>query len=460
MNRRRFLGLSAAGVAAGLANGCAGVAAKNDEKGGGHIATFSCDATPALGTPWYPSYKPLDTIEQPLQAKGVVLEDGGGRYVLCALDWCEFCNETHLKFRAELAKAAGTTPDRVAIQTVHQHTAPMAELEAFNLFREMGVDTPPPCPTDGQILEPLARMCAAVRESLGRMEAYDSIGTGTAKAERVASNRRVPIGDGKVGFRASSCRDPKLVEAPEGLIDPHVKTVTFARGGKPLARLHYYATHPQSYYWDPRSSIDFAGMAREWLQEEEGVFQVYFNGCGGNIAAGKYNNGTPEARQGLYERLRTAMKASADATVYTPAPGIIWRTVPVLFTPRGGEGFEAAGLEARMRNKDGAHNDRICAAMVLTWLKRAGKPIDLTSMQIGGVHVLHLPGEPAVEFQLYAQGQRPDHFVAVAGYGDCGPAYINPEKFTAEGGYEPGAAHAVPETETVFKAAIRSLLAV
>ena len=67
--------------------------------------------------------------------------------------------------------------------------------------------------------------------------------------------------------------------------------------------MHYYATHPQSFYRDARASYDFVGMAREKLQEEEGVFQIYFNGCGGDVAAGKYNDGTREARQGLFDRL-------------------------------------------------------------------------------------------------------------------------------------------------------------
>ncbi len=458
LTRRHFLGLSAAGGLAGLVPGCATTVEASAKGGVRRIATFSCDVTPPLGTPLYPSYKPLDTIEQPLQAKGIILEDGGGRSVLCAVDWCELCNDTYRNLREGLARRVGTTPDRVAVQTVHQHTAPMADLRAFQLLPQIPGPTMS-WPSREAILAPLSRLIDAAFAALDRMEPYDQIGTGQAKAERVASNRRVPIGDGKVGFRASSCRDPKLVEAPEGLIDPYVKTVTFARGGVPLARLHYYATHPQSFYGDPRASIDFPGMAREWLQEQEGVFQVYFTGCGGNIAAGKYNDGTPEARQGLYERLHAAMKASAEATVYAAAEDADWRAVPVYFTPRTDEGFRGPELRARMQNTAGTPNDRICAAMVLAWQESAKKPITLTAAHIGGVRLLHLPGEVAVEFQLFAQELCPDQFVAVAAYGDCGPAYINLERFTAEGGYEPGAAQVVPESEQLLRSAIKTLLA-
>ena len=53
------------------------------------LATFQCDVTPPLGTPIYSGYQPLAVIEHPLLAKGIVLDQGGQRYVLCALDWCE-----------------------------------------------------------------------------------------------------------------------------------------------------------------------------------------------------------------------------------------------------------------------------------------------------------------------------------------------------------------------------------
>lgn len=450
MNRRRFLEAGAMGMLAGCAT------MRGPGKNSGRIAVFNADVTPPLGTPIYSSFEPLSVIEHPLQAKGVIIDDGAAPYVLCAVDYCELCNSTHTRFRQAIAEAAGTDAGRVAVQTVHQHTAPMADADAIRIMDV--APNPPPHPTIESIEAPLGRLVEAVRAARERFEPYDRIGTGQAKAERVASNRRVPIGDGQVGFRASSCRDPTLIEAPEGLIDPWVKTITFAQGDRPLARLHYYATHPQSYYGDPRSSIDFPGMAREWLEAREGVFQVYFNGCGGNIAAGKYNDGTPEARRGLYERLRAAMLASAESTRYAPAPPISWRRTPLLLTPRTDGPHTEAALAATMAKVDAPHSVRVDAALFEAWKNRAHTPIEVSSMQIGNLIILNLAGEMAVEYQLFAQQLRPDLFVAVAAYGDCAPAYINLEHFTAEGGYEPKAAHAVPESEQPMREALRALM--
>ena len=55
----------------------------------------------------------------------------------------------------------------------------------------------------------------------------------------------------------------------------------------------------------------------------------------------------------------------------------------------------------------------------MAFLERSEQPIELSSLEIGGVHIVHLPGEPMIGFQLFAQGLKPADFVAVAGYGDC-----------------------------------------
>jgi len=74
------------------------------------------------------------------------------------------------------------------------------------------------------------------------------------------------------------------------------------------------------------------------------------------------------------------------------------------------------------------------------------------------VRLLHLPGEAFVEYQLFAQQQNPDAFIATAGYGDGAPGYIPLEKSFAEGGYEPTWAFVALETERQLKTAIIELL--
>jgi hypothetical protein len=455
-SRRSFLKRSAGAVAVGLAarGVFAGEAMGAIEL---RLSTFCCDLTPPLGSPIYSGYQPLAQIEHPLLAKGVVLDDGGRRYVLCAVDYCELCNSTHTLFRRKLAEAVGTEVSRVAVQTVHQHTAPMADADAYRLLLAA---KDPPALLDPEFYDRASdRLGDAARRSLAQLEPFDRVGTGQAKVDRVASSRRVKAADGSILVRWSSCVDPTLRAMPEGTIDPFVKTITFAQGDKPLVRLHYYATHPQSFYGDPRASYDVPGIARQRLEQEEGVPQIYFTGCGGDVTFGKYNDRSPAARSELAERLFAGLKASAASTRYTSAEPIRWRTANVLLPPRTDEGYTRDDSLARMNDATVATSARLYAgAMRLAFLDRAAEPIELNSLQIGPTFVLHLPGESMVEFQLYAQRIMPGRFVAVAAYGDCSPGYICTAQAFEEGGYEPTDSVVAPESEQVLKQAIQQLL--
>ncbi len=421
------------------------------------VAAFRSDATPPLGMPIYPSYKPLETIEHPLLAKGIVLDDGQHRYVLCAVDWCILSNSTRVELRRKAAEAAGTDVSRVTIQVIHQHAAPAVDADAQKILDT--IDKPPAYLDLKYVAAVGDRLAAAVREAAGRLQPVDRIGTGQAKVDRVASSRRIITADGKFHWRSSAGgRNPALAALPEGLIDPMLKTITFAQGDKPLVRLHYYATHPQSFYGDPRVSMDFAGLAREDLEREEGVPQVYFTGCAGDVAAGKYTNGTPRAREELTARLLAGMKAAAAATRFEPAGDVQWRTEPLVLPLKIAPGFTLPELRAKMADTREKPHLRILAARRIAFHQRIDRPLELSALQCGHLHVLHLPGEPMVAFQLYAQQLLPGDFVAVAGYGDGCTNYICTEQAFREGGYEPGASTVGPQSEALLKAAIRRLL--
>lgn len=419
------------------------------------VATFRADVTPPLGSFIY-GLKRLETVEHPLLAKGIVLEDGPRRYVLCAVDYCVISNGTHLMFRRKLAEAAGTDVSRVAVHTVHVHTAPLVDEGVTNILKTM--KDPPPY-YDLTIYDKITdRLAAAVQKSVGRLQPFDSIGKGQAKVDRVASSRRVRDADGKLCWRGSATKSAKLRALPEGRIDPMLKTITLAQGDKPLVRLHYYATHPQSFYGDARASYDFVGMAREAMERKEGVPQVYFTGCGGDVAAGKYNDGTPEARQGLFERLLSGMEASIVSTRIVKAQSPEWRTAPVVLPPRSDPGYTPADRRAKLQDAKLSPMMRTWHARRLAFSERADQPIELSSLRIGHVRVVHLPGEPMLEYQFYAQRLRADDFVAVAGYGEGCTSYVCTERAYSEGGYEPKASAIAPESERLLKAAIRQVL--
>src|SRR5436189_5863308 len=87
------------------------------------VATFDVDATPPLGSAMaYDPVKRLDDLT--LRCRGIVIGGAGKPIILCAVDWIGIANEGHDQFRERLADAAGTSRERVAVHTLHQHDAP------------------------------------------------------------------------------------------------------------------------------------------------------------------------------------------------------------------------------------------------------------------------------------------------------------------------------------------------
>jgi hypothetical protein len=69
----------------------------------------------------------------------------------------------------------------------------------------------------------------------------------------------------------------------------------------------------------------------------------------------------------------------------------------------------------------------------------------------GACDVVHLPGEPFIEYQLEAQSLRPDSFVCVAGYGDGCRSYVHFADIYRQGGCEPTVALSGPGSEAILK---------
>ncbi len=426
------------------------------------IAPFEADITPPLGTPLCDALvQPANEIVDPLSARGVVLLGEGKPVVLCALDWVGIGNSGHDAFRQALADAVHTTRDRVCVHCLHQHDAPGCDFEADEVLARYGLG--------GKLFDPtfarkaIDRIAAAAARALQNPRTVTHVGTGKAKVENVASNRRVMGPDGKVKYvRYSATKDPKIRAEPEGLIDPYVHLLSFWDGDTPVASLTYYATHPQSYYGKGGVSCDFPGLARGRRDRAlPGVAHIHFDGAGGNVTAGKYNDGDPVNRMALAERLAKGMKEAFDAATKAPvkAGDLEWRVVSVALPLS--KRYNARDLQERVADEKLQVPERLKAARNFVWARRceAGDKIDIACLHLGPAWVLHMPGELFVEYQLAAQQMRPGAPVMMAAYGDYGPGYIGTAIAYTQGGYETGPVSRVaPGVEEVLTRAMRELL--
>ncbi|MBI1317338.1 MAG: hypothetical protein GC168_00130 [Candidatus Hydrogenedens sp.] len=400
------------------------------------LATFEADITVPLGHALMGGGIPAaSSVADPLRAQGVVLRGTEPTVVWVSLDWCEVRNDAYDRWRAVLAEAADTTPSRVLVSAIHQHEAPVVDYTAQRLLDGVGLEN---ALCDVAFSETaLARTAAALRDALASAVTVTHYGTGEARVEDIASNRRVVSPEGVVSFdRGSATKDPALRDQPAGEIDPMLKTLSFWNGDAPVAALSVYATHPMSYYGTGAISADFIGMARDQRQAETpGVRQIYFSGCSGDVTAGKFNDGDPANRAWLAQRLHAGMAAAWQQTTRHPLEKVVLRTADLVLPLKNTEGFSEEEMLHTLKNTSATIFQRCLAAMGLSWRKRMaeGRPIEVAAVDFGGAQWLLLPAEAFVHYQLAAQAMRPDQFILTAGYGECAPGYIPSASAAAEG---------------------------
>jgi len=419
------------------------------------ISVFDIDATPPAGS--YMAYDPVvATWDLGLRAKGIVLTGAGAPVVLCAIDWIGIANESQDVFKQTLADAVRTDPKRVAVHALHQHDAPICDFSAEKMLKEMGIE---PMSFDGGFArEFLVRLGNAAKDSLKIIRPVTSVNIGKAPVFEVASNRRI-VKDGKVGaLRATACKDPALRSEPEGLIDPDVTLIGFWDGDKPVAVMTFYATHPQSYYLTKIANPDFPGIARFYRQLAlPDALHIHFTGAGGNIGAGKYNDGAPENRMVLAQRLADGMERAWKNSIKIPvtAGDVFWKTEPVNL-PVSDEKIREA--ESKISAADMRYRTNNMSMII--WAKRAqsGKTVDIACLTVGKAKVLFMPGELFVEYQLAAKAIRPDLDVSMAAYGDYGPFYIGTKEAYSQGGYEIISSPVTQDAEDILMKVIRNLL--
>jgi hypothetical protein len=425
------------------------------------VSQFSVDVTIPLG---HRCMGLLPTkskeIVDPLQTHGIVLLSDDDPIVIVAVDWCEIRNESYERWREVIAKALGTEPVRVLLSSLHQHDAPVSDAGAENLLNRAGLV--------GELFDfafhedCVQRVATAAKESLEEATAVTHLGLGKAKVEKVASNRRIVNAEGRVSYgRGSrSGRNPAMAAAPDGLIDPWLRTVSFWNGDRPLVALHSYATHPMSYYGRGGVTYDFVGMARERRRrDDQKVQQIYLSGCSGDVTAGRYNDGSQASRELLAHRIYEGMTAAWKATEKTLISEISFRSTPLELPFRTEDRFQAGYLLKQIDDDSVEIRQRIYAAMTLSSRQRviSGKPIDLPVVDLGPARIVLFPGEAFVGYQLLAQEMKPDVFVQSIGYGECWPGYI-PTDASFEDKFENHWLWVGPGCETRIREALAKVL--
>ncbi|MBI4024202.1 MAG: hypothetical protein HY360_04420 [Verrucomicrobia bacterium] len=399
-------------------------------------------------------------FRDPQYARGVILDDGRRRVALCAVDYCGLGGACHDEFRRALARGARIDPRHVALHTVHQHDAPLL-IDAMLLNAERW----------GLALadrnwwkKVLARVEKGARVSLRRFREVEQIGDASCRVTGMASNRRILDRRGKVAaMRWSVVEDARLRRRPRGLVDPFLRTVTLGgQGGRLLASLTFYATHPQSAHQRGAISADSPGEA---LRRVGRIFpkghHLYFTGCAGNITLGKYSSTDPENNLRCFGARLTAaivrnIRQARRRAVSDGSLDFWTETVKLPFRVRDVRQARAIMADSTKPLVDRA---MACWRARPAVLRRGYRRARFSCLTLGGRSLVFLPGEPFVEYQLYGNSIARGCFVAFASLGDC-IGYLPTAKAFREGGYEPSArvCFTTPHVEKVLKKTIRRLI--
>lgn len=423
------------------------------------VGVFEVNVTPPIGSPV--AYAKARSIEDSLKAKGIVILSDENPLVLCAVDWLGIANEGQDVWRESLAKAAGTTVDRVSVHSVHQHDGCRCDFTTEKILAGYGLGG---WKNDTLFArETIQSVAIAVQNARQTAQPITHLGFGQAKVEKVASNRRILGEDGMVKIiRYSSTKDSAAIAAPEGLIDPWLKCVSFWKNDLPIAVLNYYATHPMSHYGKGDVSSDFVGIARDTREKHLGTPHIYFSGAGGNIAAGKYNDGSPERRPVLAGRIEDAMRQAWEQTKKIPLSlsDFGWENIEIQL-PLAKHLVEEEFI-AQLADEQVDSLKKFTAAKQLAWLRRtnSGHKVNISAIKLANVWLLNMPGEACIEYQLAAQKMKPGDFVCTAAYEEYGPGYLCTEIAYSQGGYESSnrASCVAPEIEKTLLTAIGQVL--
>ncbi len=422
-------------------------------------AIFKLDVTPETGFPI--AYGINEEVDSKIYIRGIVIDDSKKRIILLSCDFIYIWGNAYNYMKQNIAQAAGIETANVFLHSVHQHDSVNIAPDlnpAYKRYLDMEIT---PLEYYKRINDNLTE---AITEAIENMIPVNNIATAERRISGLASNRRMLDGNGRVyATRWSMCSDPELQSKPVGLIDPKLRSIAFlGDDGKALAVMHFYASHPMTAYNRNQCGADVPGAALDYVARHYGAetLQIYFTGCGGNITFGKYSLKNKETSlKVLGERLGKEMLKNCQS-LETRKIGDISIKSAIFELPLKPELNEKKLTEKLDQAKNPRESVLLATRleMVRNWDK--WKMLNVSRLSIGeDVHILSLPSEAVVEYQLYAQSLIPEKFLACAAYACSSYGYIPTAKMYEEGGYEPeyGAVTTAEAEEKINKAIKNSL---
>lgn len=428
------------------------------------VGRAAVDITPAVGTPMLTPQRPPFEVKlageahDSIQAKAVVLEQGGVKAALVACDLTSLPLRMSQETRRIIGETTGVAPEAVILNSTHSHTAPQIRLKYLGKADEAARLKA------GEYVEALpGKIAEAVRLAEADLQpatAYAAVG----HEESVSFNRRFYLRDGTVMANPFKGEDEKLGEIlrPAGPTDPEVGVVAFKGvDGKPLAAMVNFSIHLDTM-GGAQPSADLADTVERLMQTVHGEQMLVFWGSGASGNVNHYDLMDPKRfrrEKGAHEsaRIGTIIAAEVLRTFGKLEPlrdaplRVAREVVHVDYHPE-----KAAALRARMEGSSRYFDGEVD---VLPEGDRLVFEADVEVVALGNeLAWVGLPGEMFVELGLNLKNASPFRYTMIHSLANGAIGYVPNLKSYPEGSREVLATRCAPGSgERLVEAATRLL---
>lgn len=414
----------------------------------------SVDITPAepvLLSGYGGRNKPHESVNHPLRAKALALEDAEGhRAALLTADLVSIGGQTAEAVCQKVMAATGLRRDQFLLNVSHTHAGPEVWME------DARGDTPAHEATRRNILVLRDKLATVMIQSLSHLQPA-SLSRGLGVASFVMSRREFTDQGIKLGVNPRGYADRGVPVLRIDGADGRVRAVVFGTACHPTT------SGGKNYAIDP----DFPGHAQEVIERAfPGTVALFVAGCGAD--ANPYPRGTLELAAQHGQALGTEVKRVLGEKLL-PVRGPL-RTgykeidLPLRPAPAREE------LEILANNSKGGGWERWTAKQMLEMLAAnrsipTSARVPVACWQFGtNLTLVALPCEPVADYVMLLERRIGPLNLWVAGYCNEVFGYLPSQRVLAEGGYEtrgidtgPGAGQFTPQVESLVLDTVANL---
>ena len=288
----------------------------------------------------------LTSVDMPLLARCIVLDDGRERLVWFGSDLCG--NPVHevATFRDEVADDLGLRREQIVWSTSQTHSSPT--VPGSNVPGGSGITTRGQYDAEycaAQRRKWIGSYKEAAREAVARLQPVD-VWVGQGYCDSMSYNTRFPMPTGGVKFsrhHTEGLQSGKYFDPTIGLLRLDDKQ------GQPLGGIFNFCSHPATMIDDTMVSPDWVGTAREHVEEAIGGAPAMFvQGFCGDVNC-HHIFGTPALARRNGERLGQAAAAAMPHLVPVRSVPLrtAWKTVELECQPM----YSRAELEEKIAGR-------------------------------------------------------------------------------------------------------------